>query len=62
MRVNRVSRVAMADRRTLVVEDDIQRAMNVQTAVVFNEAQLPKLVHKETHRDRVVPTMSTRVS
>ena len=23
--------------------------MNVQAAVVFNEAQLPKLVHEETH-------------
>jgi hypothetical protein len=32
------------------VEDDIQEgAMNVQTTVVFNEAQLPKLVHEETH-------------
>jgi hypothetical protein len=31
------------------VEDDIQEgAMNVQAAVVFNEAQLPKLVHEET--------------
>ena len=34
----------------LVVEDDIHEgAMNVQATVVFNEAQLPKLIHKETH-------------
>jgi hypothetical protein len=31
------------------VEDDIQEgAMNVKAAVVFNEAQLPKLVHEAT--------------
>jgi hypothetical protein len=34
----------------LVVKDDIQEgAMNLQAAVVANEAQLPKLVHEETH-------------
>jgi hypothetical protein len=32
------------------VQDDIEEgAMNVQAAIVLNEAQLPKLVHKETH-------------
>jgi flagellar assembly factor FliW len=46
----------------LVVEDDIQEgAMNLQAAVVVNEAQLPKLVHEET-LDRVVPIISARVS
>jgi hypothetical protein len=31
------------------VEDDIEEgAVNLQAAVVFNEAELPKLVHEET--------------
>jgi len=41
---------ATASARPLVVEDDIQEgAVNLQTAVIIDEAQLPKLVHEETH-------------
>ena len=36
--------------RHLVVEDDTQQGtVNLQAPVVVNEAQLPKLVHEETH-------------
>jgi hypothetical protein len=37
-----------------IVEDNIieEGAMNLQATVVFNEAQLPKLVHEETHPAR----------
>jgi hypothetical protein len=37
-------------RRPLVVEDDTHEGtVNLQAAVIVNEAQPPKLVHKETH-------------
>jgi hypothetical protein len=36
--------------RPLVVEDDIHEGtVNLQAAVILNEAQLPKLVHKRTN-------------
>ena len=35
---------------TLVVEDDTQEgAVDLQTTIVVNEAELPKLIHKETN-------------
>ena len=34
----------------LVVQDDIEeRAVHVEATVVFQEAQLPELIHEETH-------------
>ena len=52
-REDRFGRTATTDYlygRPLVVEDDIQEgAMHLQAAVVVDEAQLPKLVHEQTH-------------
>ena len=46
-----------------VVEHDVeQRAVDLQPAVVLDEAQLPELVHEEADRERVVPTISASVS
>lgn len=42
------SKTAMPLEGMLVVEDDIEEgAMHLETAVIFNETQLPKLVQKE---------------
>src|SRR6187401_1576424 len=46
----------------IVVEYDVEkRIMNVNVAVVINQAQLAKLVHKKTHSHRVVPIISASV-
>ena len=49
--------------RPLVVEDDIQEGtVNLQAAVIFDEAQLPKLVHEETHPGSRCPDHFGQVS
>jgi hypothetical protein len=45
------------------VEDDTQeRIIDVDLAVVLDEAQFPEFVHEKLTRDRVVPIISGRIS
>jgi hypothetical protein len=49
--------------RRIVVQHDAQKSVvNLQAAVVLDEAQLPELVHEKFTRDRVVPTSGVRAS
>ena len=36
--------------------------MDLQPTIIVNEAQFPEPVHEELTRERVVPTISARVS
>ena len=50
-------------RLRLIVQHDVeQRTVDFEPAVVVNESQLPEPVHEKLTRDRVVPTISARVS
>jgi hypothetical protein len=47
----------------LIVNDDIQQSgMNLDFAVVFDQAKLAEFVHEEVILDRVVPTLAARAS
>ena len=39
-----------------------QRCVNFDVAIVFDQAQLPKLVHEVTDAERVVPIISASVA
>src|SRR5437899_11429758 len=41
--------IAATDAPVVVEDDTHEVAVNVQAAIVVNEAQLPQLVHEETH-------------
>jgi len=45
-----------------VQQHDQQRIVDLQVAVVFDEPELPELVHKEAHGERVVPIISASTS
>jgi hypothetical protein len=46
-----------------VVQDHVQqRAVDAQTAVVFDKPELAEFVHKKLTRDRVVPIIPAKVS
>ena len=45
------------------MEDEIEEgAVHLEATVVFQEAELPELIHEEIDRDRVAPIISASMS